>query len=288
MNIVDRTGTFRGNIVDTGVSETKNGFPQFVGRFKATEFYDEAAQAWVPWAEYEQEIIGYLVLYTKDKKVEGKWVELMNAAQLKKALGWDGTSFETLQNTDWSQKLVMFRVDNDDYNGNISLKVNWVDAADANPTRQLQKYDTAKLKALDQQFAGILGTKAPVAASAPAAAPTGAVVPPKRGPGRPKSSPAAAPTAAPAPAPATAPPTAPTAPSSPPPAAAQAVSKPCTKTEAWEAVYAYPARKAEVTDEKLGQLWLDEVAKIGKTEDTMTPEDWGKVRDATVTAASMF
>ena len=43
MNAIDRPGTFRGKLTDWGVSETKNGYPQFVTKLIALEMYDEDA-----------------------------------------------------------------------------------------------------------------------------------------------------------------------------------------------------------------------------------------------------
>jgi hypothetical protein len=253
------------------VTETKNGYPQFTGRFQATQFYDEETQAWVPWAEYEQEILGFFVLYTKKDE---KWVELLNAQQIKKALGWDGVSFADLANGDYSKIEVMFRVEPREYNGNTTLNVTWIDAADANPTRQLQKYDATKLKELDSKFNGVLAGKKPTPASAK---PAGAVTPPKRGrPAGAKALPPASPAST-----GTAAPTAPPAnPIGPP--------KGCTKDEAWVAVTTNSVRDKDVTDEKLAEAWLAEAAKIGKGEDEFTPADWATVRDAVVKATSKF
>jgi hypothetical protein len=282
MNAIDRPGTFRGNITEAGVSETKNGFPQFTARFKATEFYDESTGEWTAWSEYEQEIVGYHVLYTKDKK-DGSWVELLNAQQIKKALGWTGESFTDLATTDYSQTLVMFRVETSEFNGNTMLKVTWLDAADANPTRQLQKYDASKLTAMDGAFKGILANKKPTPASAKPASATPAagkpVTPPKK-PGRPAGGKNSPPSGAPA--------KASTPPAAPAPTAAGAPKPECTKDEAWEEAVTNPVRDKDITDEKLGEVWLAEAAKIGKDEDKFSPADWATVRDAVVKETSKF
>ena len=172
---IDRAGTFRGNIVDHGVSASSGGFPQFTARLRATEYYDEEKGEYISWEEYDQTIDGYFVLYTKDQ--QGQWKELMNAGQLKKVLGWDGLAFESLAAGQYGDKLVMFRVEEHEYNGKTKLQVQWLDEADASPTRQLPKYDTNKLKALTASMGGALTAATP----APAAAPVSAkpVTPPK-------------------------------------------------------------------------------------------------------------
>jgi hypothetical protein len=278
MNAIDRPGTFRGKITDAGVSDTTNGFPQFVADLNAVEFYDEQTGEWVNWTEYGQSLRAYLVLYSKDKKT-GEWVELLNAKQLKKSLGWDGVSFVSLAEGNYADTLVMFRVEEEEYKGNKQLKVTWIDDADANPTRQLKKFDTAKLKALDSQFAGVLGTKAPTPSSAPASAKAPAA-PPRRG--RPPKATPATPASTGTVAPAA--PAAPDAPSAAAPAASAppAQVKGCTKDEAWQEVVTNPRRIAAVTDEKLAEIWLAQMELIGKAEDAFGPMDWAKVRDGTL------
>jgi hypothetical protein len=295
MMLIDRPGSFRGKITEAGVGETKNGYPQFICRLQATEFYDEQTQAWVDWSSFDQDIVAYLVLYTKDKQ-SGQWKELLNAQQLKKALGWDGTSFATLANGDYSNTPVLFRVETDTYNGNESLKVSWIDAADANPTRQLTKFDSAKLAGLDSAFKGVLGTKAPVPASAKP--PTGKpVTPPKRG-RPPKATPTAgatAPSAAPASVAAPSAPPVPASPAATPPAPsgspkpttpATTLPTECTKDEAWAAVCEHPERVATVTDDKIAEMWLVEAEKFGKAEDAITPKEWALLRDRLIEAVT--
>ena len=290
MNAVDRAGTFRGKPSEWGVSETKNGYPQFVVKLQAAEFYDETTGEWVAWAQYEQEITAFLVLYTKDDKSSTGWKELLNAGQIKKALGWDGLSFESLANGKYNETIVLFRVEVREYNGNSALQVNWIDAADANPVKTLPKYDTDKLKALTAKLGGALQGAAAVPTPARAPATAKPAVPPKRGPGRPKSTPATPTAGSPAvPPTATPPPASPapaaTAPSGNPPPTT-GTTAPETKDSAWQAVN--DLRAKTVTDEKLAEVWIAEVTRIGKAEDDFTPADWKTVKDAVHKETGMF
>ena len=63
----------------------------------------------------------------------------------------------------------MFRVEEHEYNGKTSFKVAGVNTADANPTKTLAKFDTAKLAGLTAKMGGILAAKAqaPTPAKAP-------------------------------------------------------------------------------------------------------------------------
>jgi len=275
---IDRAGTFRGFIVEHGVSQTTNKFPQFTARLRATEWYDEETGEYIPWEEYDQTIDAYLVLYTKDE--QGQWKELMNAGQLKKVLGWDGLTFEGLAAGQYSDKLVMFRVEEHEWKGKTKLQVQWLDEADASPTRQLPKYDTSKLKALTASMGGALTAATP----APTAAPVSAkpAVPPKAKRSRrkplPKSNAAAEPavpsTGTPPPA---SPAPAPAVPSGPP-------SEPVTKNSAWAKVNELNS----VGDEKLAAIWLDEAKKIGKAENIFTTDDWHTLQEAVLAQVSKF
>jgi hypothetical protein len=306
MQVIDRAGTFRGFIVEHGVSETPKGYPQFVGVLKATEFYDETGEltgngepGYIDWAPYDQSITSYLVLYTKG--ADGQWAELRNAEQIKKALGWDGLTFESLAAGKYDEKTILFRVEEHEYNGKTSLKVNWIDAADANPTKTLAKYDAGKLAGLTAKMGSVLVAKAtaptPARAPVPASAkPAGAPVAPPRGkpgpkpkgskpalPSSPDGQPAAPSTAAPAPAPAApataAPSTPPPVSTTPPPAPA---ATPVTKESAWAKVNSL----SKVDEAKLAEIWLEEGAKIGKAEDKFSSDDWHTVQEAVLARVS--
>jgi hypothetical protein len=285
MNAIDRPGTFRGKPLEWGVSETKNGFPQFVVRFQATEFYDEEAGAYMPWAEYDQEATAFLVLFTKKDE---QWVELLNAAQVKKVFGWDGLTFESLANGKYEGLTVLFRVEPNTYNGQTTLKVTWIDTADSNPTKTLTKYDSSKLAAMTQAMSGALkpSTQAPAPAKAPAKAPA-------RGPGRPPKSTLPASQAAPAGAKPGAPSTATPPRVSPAPAPAAPSGNPppvnpviWTQETAWNAVNEMKSK--DVTDEKLAEVWVAEGGKIGKTEDKFTSADWEAVKVAVQSQTAIF
>jgi hypothetical protein len=294
MNPIDRPGAFRGIPQEWGVGETKNGYPQFVARIKATEYFDAdgtvggKAGEWIDWSEYDQEIIGYFVLYTKDAK-SGQWKELLNAQQIKKAFGWSGASFTALSNGNYSDKKVLIRVDPNEYNGNTTLQVSWIDVEDASPNREMAKYDASKLSALDQKFAGVMvPAPTPVAAPKSAVPAAGAlagapVAKPKGKPGRPpKAGPpaTAAPTNTPSAgttAPLTPPPTAKPAPTP----AAQPDETACTKEQAWDAIMTTRTRDTEkYPDEKMAEIWVEEVCKINDDEDKITPVQWWQIRCA--------
>jgi hypothetical protein len=53
MSQINRTGTFRFQPVDAGISLTKNKFPQWIAQLQAVEYYDEDTEQWIDWSEYE-------------------------------------------------------------------------------------------------------------------------------------------------------------------------------------------------------------------------------------------
>ena len=153
MSQIDRTGTFRFQPVDAGVAITKNGFPQWVAQLKAVAYYDEETEQWIDWTEYEEnEIACYMVLFDSNNK------PTLNATQLQKALGWSGASFEELEYEHIADVKFQGRIEEHTYEGTTSLRINWVDAYDAEPGRILQKLNTDDVKKLSAKFAGQLRT----------------------------------------------------------------------------------------------------------------------------------
>jgi len=150
MSQINRTGTFRGYPIDSGMGKTKNEFPQWIAQLQAVEYYDEDIQQWVDWSEYaEKEITGYFVLFGSDGN------PTLTAKQIQKALDWSGESFQSLV-VDFSGTLIQFRVEESTYNNETRLKVTWIDSADAEPGRSLQKLDGTEVKKLDSKYAAAL------------------------------------------------------------------------------------------------------------------------------------
>jgi len=142
------TGTFLFNILEACVCATKNGLPQWVASLQAMQAYDDESGQWVDYSGYEDnETTAYLVLFGKDGK------SLLNAKQLQKAIGWSGTSFEELDQMDYSGIQVQGRLEEHEYNNNTTVRVQWIDHKDADPTRALQRLNADALKKLNAKFA---------------------------------------------------------------------------------------------------------------------------------------
>jgi len=169
---VDRTGTFRfSQVLEAGVSKTKNGLPSFNVRLLLSEYYDETEGEWVDWSEYDVEVSPYFCLFGVGKK-SGKKEPTLNHQQVMKVFGWDGKSFQVLANGDYSKTTGQVRIkDNDpEYADKNPFQVAFIDVFDADPGSQLRKLDAKELKKLDAEFAQLLQSsgKAPVAATVPA------------------------------------------------------------------------------------------------------------------------
>lgn len=144
MSLIDKVGTFLGYAPVHGVDQTKNGYPQLVLQCEATHYYDEEVEDYVEVTD--QELRAYLVLYG----AKGK--PLRNCEQAKKVFGWDGLSFQALAEMDISETRFLFRVEENTYEGNTSLRVSWIDNDEASPTRQISSLDTKSLQGLDAKF----------------------------------------------------------------------------------------------------------------------------------------
>lgn len=171
MALIDRTGRFRGRPTQGIIDETKNGFPQFIVRLEATEYFDETTGEWIDWSQYGQSITAYLVLFNATKA-------LMNYDQVMKAFQWDGTDMAALQTNDFGDLQISFEVEENVYNGNVSLRVNWVDTYDASGKTgggDLTPSDQGKVNTLNAKFRQFMKT-AP--APAPAKAPVKNITPP--------------------------------------------------------------------------------------------------------------
>lgn len=280
---IDRVGAFRGEILESGVGATKNGFPQFVTSLKATErWVDDAGEmeafgltepGWVDWSGYDQTATGYLVLFGADRKKGTGYKSTFHIDNLTAALDWDGTALAALGSTDWRGTKVAFWIEENDYDGTISLQLQAIDSIDAPPVRALRKLDAAGLGDLDTKFAAFMSKKktpTPAPAKAPAKAPPASV-----------PAPAAAPIEKPAPDETSTAPAPPTTTTPPPVEAPPFEAEVMTQASAWQHVC---DNRGDASDDAMGMAWIktsNEVAP-GKDETNMTGSEWSKIAINTV------
>lgn len=245
MQKLTQDGTYRGKILAHGVSETKNGYPQFNGNFVALEMWDEDEGQWVDYSEYDAAMMGYFVL------VGGDNTPLLNMTQVMKAIGWDGQSFAGLDNMDLSHTIVQFRLEWKTYEGNESLQVTWIDHENATPGIQVKKLDAEGLKNLDSKYNSVLrkvsGKSTPVATKKDKEKKE----PVKRG--------------------------------RPPKVKKEEnqsiTTQPCDLSTAWKD-YLEQAEQTKLTEDRINEIWIETIELVAndKDEDDITEEEWGQIR----------
>jgi len=253
--LVDETGTYRGYASDWGISTSSGGFPQFVVQLVVEEVWDFDEKVWVSLAGGEDApaITAYLILFGKTNK------PTFNVAQLKKAFGWNGASLFELSNGDYQGVKVQFRVEENTYNDNTSLQVNWIDEADATPGRSVNKLNDIDLKRLDAQYSQFLDkVVTPVKAATKPKPVTKPAVKPVTKPVNLMPKPAAKPVK---------------------PATKPAKISSCTEEKAWEVVCM--TKKDGLSDDDLGNIWLDTITEVAGEvpDDKITPEQWAIIAE---------
>ena len=252
MSNISQPGTYRGVVVDRGLSESSGGCTQLEVTLQATEVYDEKGQVWTPFSYEDSEAQAYINLITKAEKGNA-----INLRQVVRAFGWDGMSWATLNdsNNDLA-KQIQWRMGIETYEGVDRCKVQAIDAYDAAPGRKVERLDAAKVRALDAKYAAILksiggGPKPKTAAPAAPKPAQGTSAPNEAAaePAKPKRG-------------------RPPAPKAPP------AGKPMDQGAAWESVYG-TGNKAGKSDMEITNAWTAVVHEIGGDE--AVGADWSGV-----------
>lgn len=277
---IDRTGTFRFQIVDAGIGQTKNGFPQWLAQLQAVEYYDEETEQWIDWSQYnEREITCYAVLFGGDGN------PTLTAKQLQKALNWSGASFEELEYEYLGDILFQGRVEEHTYQEKTSLQVVWIDAFDAEPGRTLQKLDSDGIKKMAAKYASKLrelsgGNKPKSVGKIDKEAAKEAAK--KRVNDRKAKGAAAEEKAAKAEPPKPPKPPKPPTPPKSPKAETETEAEVIDKGRAW--IECCQRRDKSVTDEHLETEWHKAIGDLGGEDDIEENNRWAEVRDKVLSA----
>lgn len=275
-----RVGTFIAEIKESTIGVTrKNEYPQWIARFTTKKYYAQSVEELAHYqitepafVEYpEEEILSYLVLFKSADQFDES-TKMLNFDQAKVALGWDGTDFDYFNKPELVGRKVLIRVEENSYDGKVSLQVNWVDHENADPIRQLAKLDGDKLKALNAKLKmnrpqaptkpATAAKPLPAAAATPAAAAAGVSVP---------KAPRAAKKETPA---VTAPPVA-APPVSAPPAQTDFPAE-LTMMDAWELVN---KNKGAAEDPAVADAWTNARGQVVPhiADANLTPAHWSEV-----------
>jgi hypothetical protein len=285
MTQIDRPGTYRGKVTEHSLGFTKNGYPQVVARFQATEkWVDEATEmehfemtepGWVEW-DFGETVIYYGCLFNSTESYDEN-SKLLSYDQLVTAWGWDGASFAELgDGTSFIGQKILFRVEEREFDGKTKLEVTWLDSYDADPVRRLRPAEADDIKAMQARMKLGKAAKPKAAKAKPAAA-----KPASKAESKPSSPPAAEKKSA---------------PPSTPPKAAKAESKPepapeddslrsdwpaeQSQGDAWATLH---EAKGDRSNEEVADAWIEAASHIvessGTDEEDLTDEQWAQVRD---------
>lgn len=149
MALLTQTGTYLAKPNTWGVKAEEGKSPRFAIVFDCVQ--RRIGAEWEP-VDGEQRITGFFTLINKD----GNGNEI-NLRALRDALGWDGLSFESLENGDWSKTEVQIVVDNHVYNGKTSLEVKYLNPRDyTGGGGGIEKAEPQTIKSLDQKYGAAL------------------------------------------------------------------------------------------------------------------------------------
>lgn len=144
----DREGTFKADIIEYGLKEHESGAVSLNIQCALGELWDRDNKVWDEWAQHDMRAFGSLNLVKKDGT--------LNQTQIKslvEATGWNG-DFAAIANCTWQPLRCQVQTKRNEYEGNVSFRVNWVNPVDAEPGSGLSNIDPDKAKALNARFGG--------------------------------------------------------------------------------------------------------------------------------------
>lgn len=147
---LDREGDFRGRITDYGLRKYDSGAVAVAVQVAIDECWN--GESWDDWREFDVEAIGYINIVKKDKTLnQGAAQSLIDCAN------WNG-SLESIVNHTWDPSPVGVSVRANEYKGQTSYRVEFINAYDSEPgglgnvdagiAKQLQMTHGAALRAL--------------------------------------------------------------------------------------------------------------------------------------------
>lgn len=141
----DREGDFRGEIIEYGLTESKEGAVGVQIKAQLNEIYDPNIGEWIGWSEYQQEAWGTLWIVKKDGNPNENAVRSLVCA-----CGWDGT-LGSIANQEFRPNPCQFNVKADTYQNQTRFKVSFVNEYDRKPGG-LGTVSPEKLKELTTRF----------------------------------------------------------------------------------------------------------------------------------------
>jgi len=147
--LVDRAGTFRGEIVEYGMLQAESGATAVKIFARLDEYWDE--DQWVDWKKYEMQAHGNLWIIKKDGSRNQRQVEA-----LCRHAGWDGDPY--FAQGRWEPSPCQFTITEEppnDYHEDTRYSIAWLNAWERTPGAQGNMSEDA-LKALANQHGAAL------------------------------------------------------------------------------------------------------------------------------------
>lgn len=208
MAMPDRAGFYEGEVTEIAVTDHKNGANVQVAialslkGLKQVDPEDNEAK-WFDVSQYDWSITSYQYLFLKNGSPNEITIEQLQAA----FPDWNGSDLIALDGYDVEGLRVRLRIVEEEYNGNVGLKVKGLYGLDYEGGAGLKKADPDTLKSLQNRLGSKLRALNPPkpAVGKPLGAPPPAIQRPVAANAAPSAPPAALPPARPAPAPQEAP-----------------------------------------------------------------------------------
>lgn len=153
--VLKTTGEYRGPIFDYALIEKKNDKGEFNGlslsiKISASEVWmtpeGATAPTWLDCSSWDAHGEGYIVLISKAGKVNENQIN-----RLIKYTNWDG-DFQSMADHAWEPRPVRFDIQQNEYNGEVSYRINWINAFDSEPGGAGGNVDADRAKALNSQY----------------------------------------------------------------------------------------------------------------------------------------
>ena len=131
--LVDRAGTFRGEIVEYGMFQTDSGATAVKIIARLDEFWD--GEAWVDWREYEMQASGKLwIIKTTGERVQRQIEALCRYA------GWDGDPY--FNQGRWEPSPCQFVITEEapnEFHEETQFPISWLNAWERTPGAQARR-----------------------------------------------------------------------------------------------------------------------------------------------------
>jgi hypothetical protein len=120
-----QTGTFRGHIVNYGLTESQNKATAICITLQIEDIFDKGE--WYDWREYDLEVSGDLWIIKKDGSLNEQQIRAVT-----QYANWDGNLLSVVNHT-WEPSAIQVVVQENIFKENVSYRINWINAYDSIP-----------------------------------------------------------------------------------------------------------------------------------------------------------